>query len=65
MLRFRFYQAGSIRAGHLLAVDVAAAPIGGAKLLRLDFKRLPVGGYAGIADQPFFGMSFDHNLRQL
>jgi hypothetical protein len=50
------------RAGHLLPVDVAAAASGSVKLLKLAVKGLPVDGHAGIADEPFFGVSFDHNL---
>jgi hypothetical protein len=45
-----------VRAGHLLAVDVPAAASGLAKLLKLRVKGLPVGGNAGIADEPFFGL---------
>jgi hypothetical protein len=50
------------RARHLLAIDVPAAASGGAKLLKLAVKGLPVGGHASIADELFFGVSFDHNL---
>ena len=50
------------RAGHLLAVDVAARASGLAKLLKLAVEGLPVSGYASIADEPFFGVSFDRNL---
>jgi hypothetical protein len=28
----------------------------------LAVEGLPVGAGAGIADEPFFGVSFDHNL---
>jgi hypothetical protein len=31
-------------------------------LNKLGVERLAVGADAGIADEPFFGMSFDHNL---
>src|SRR5205807_10428721 len=48
------------RARHLLAIDVPAAASGGAKLLKLAVEGLPVGADAGIADKPFFGVSFDH-----
>ena len=47
---------------HLLAVDVAAAASGGAKLLKLAVEGLPVDADPGIADEPFFRVSFDHNL---
>jgi hypothetical protein len=50
------------RAYHLLAVDVPAAASGLAKLLKLAVQGLPVGADAGIADEPFFGMSFGHIL---
>jgi hypothetical protein len=30
--------------------------------IRDNVEGLPVGGDAGIADKPFFGVSFDHNL---
>ena len=30
---------------------------------KLALKGLPVSGDAGIADEPFFGVSFDHSLR--
>jgi hypothetical protein len=43
---------------HLLAVDVPAAASGGAQRLELRVKGLPVGRDAGMADQPFFGVSF-------
>jgi len=46
------------RVCHLLAVDVSAAASGGTKLLKLAVECLPVGGYAGIADKPFFGGEF-------
>jgi hypothetical protein len=52
------------RARDLLAVDVAAAS-GGAKLLKLAVEGLAYGADAGIADEPFFGMSFGHILRKL
>jgi hypothetical protein len=32
------------------------------KLVKLAVAGLPHGTYAGIADEPFFGVSFDHNL---
>jgi hypothetical protein len=32
------------------------------KLLKLVVEGLPHGADAGIADEPFFGVSFDHNL---
>jgi hypothetical protein len=50
------------RAGHLFAVDVAAAASGLAKLLKLAVEGLPVSGDAGITDKPFFGVSFGHIL---
>jgi hypothetical protein len=50
------------RASHLLAVNVPAAASGLAKLLTLAVERLPVGGYAGIADEPFLGINSGHNL---
>src|SRR5690349_4616082 len=53
------------RAGHLLAIDVPAAASGSAKLLKLVVEGLPVGADAGIADEPFFGASFDHKLMTL
>ena len=53
------------RARHLLAVDVAAAAPGGAKLLKLAVEGLPVGGYAGTADEAFFTVSFGHILCKL
>src|SRR5205823_3826233 len=53
------------RAGRLLAVDVAAAASGGAKLLKLAVEALPHGTDAGIADKPFFGVSFDLGARFL
>jgi hypothetical protein len=53
-----------VRAGHLLAVDVPAAASGIAKLLKLSVERLPVGRDAGIADEPFFGITFGHILRK-
>ena len=51
------------RARHLLAVDVAARASGFAKLRKLAVQGLPVSGKAGIADEPFFGVSFGHILR--
>jgi hypothetical protein len=50
------------RARHLLAVDVPAAASRLAKLLKLAVEGLPVGRDAGIADEPFFGISFGHIL---
>jgi hypothetical protein len=50
------------RARDLLAVDVAAAASGSAQLLKLAVEGLAHGADAGIADKPFFGVSFDHNL---
>jgi hypothetical protein len=41
----------------LLAVDVPAAPSGGANLLKLAIEGLPVSADAGIADKPFFSGS--------
>jgi hypothetical protein len=38
--------------------DGATAASGGAKLLKLAVKGLPVGGHAGIADQAFFRGEF-------
>jgi hypothetical protein len=32
---------------------------------KLALERLPTGGYAGIADEPFFRVSFGHILRQM
>jgi hypothetical protein len=46
-------------------IDVPAAAAGGAKLLELGIERLPVGRDAGIADEPFFGMSVGHILCKL
>ena len=51
------------RAGHLLAVDVPAGASGLTKLLKLAVEGLPVSGHAGVADEPFFGVSFGHILR--
>jgi hypothetical protein len=53
------------RARHLLTVDVPAAASGGAQLLKLRGKGLPVSADAGIAEKAFSGMSFDHILRQI
>jgi hypothetical protein len=50
------------RARHLLAIDVPVAASCAVQLLKLAVEGLPLGGYASIADKPFFGMSFDHNL---
>jgi hypothetical protein len=47
-----------------VAVDIPAAASCGAKLLKLGVEGLPVGADAGIADEPFFGMSFGHILRE-
>ena len=52
------------RARYLLAVDVAAAASGGAHLRKLAVDGLPHGADADIADEPFFGVSFDHILRE-
>jgi hypothetical protein len=52
------------RPGHLLQVDVPAAASGGAQLLKLAVKGLPVRADARVADKPFFRMSFGHVLRQ-
>jgi hypothetical protein len=41
------------RTSHLLAVDISAGASGGAKLLKLNVERLPVGADAGIADRAF------------
>ena len=49
-------------AGDLLAVDVPATATGGAKLPKLAIEGLPGGRDAGIADKPFFEVSFDYNL---
>jgi hypothetical protein len=38
--------------------DVPAAASGGPKLLKLALKGLPVGRYASIADEAFFGVAF-------
>jgi hypothetical protein len=35
--------------------------LGGAKLLKLAVEGLAHGADAGITDQPFRGVSFDHN----
>jgi len=51
-------------ARHLLAVDVAAAASGGAKLVKLGIERLPIGADAGVANEMFFDISFSHILRQ-
>jgi len=48
------------RAGHLLFVDVPAVAPCLAQLLKLAVEGLPVGRNAGIADEPFFRMSFGH-----
>src|SRR5262249_44783325 len=50
------------RTRHLLPVDMPAAASGGAKLLKLRVKGLPVGADVGIADKAFFGVSFGHIL---
>src|SRR5262249_39828232 len=50
------------RAGRLLPVDIPATASGGAKLYKLAVEGLPHGADAGIADEPFFRMNFDHNL---
>ena len=50
------------RARQLLTVDVAAAASGGAELLKLAVEGLPVSRDAGIAEEPFFGLSFGHIL---
>jgi len=42
--------------------DVPAAASRRAKLVELGVKGLPVGRDAGIADKPFFGVSFGHIL---
>src|SRR6516162_8034973 len=55
----------AVHTGHLLAVDVPAGASGGTKLVKLAVEGLPVSGYAGIADEPFFSVSFDHNLCRL
>jgi hypothetical protein len=52
------------RARHLLAIDVPAAASDTASLLKLNVERLPVGADAGIADESFFGATFEHNLRE-
>jgi hypothetical protein len=52
-------------AGHLLAVDVAAAASGGAKLVKLGVQGLPVGAHARVAHEAFFGVSFGHILREV
>jgi hypothetical protein len=38
---------------------------GGAKLVKLAVDGLPVSGYPGIADEPFFRVSFDNNLSRI
>ena len=48
----------------ILAVNVPAAASGGAKLLKLAVEGPPVSGFAGIADEAFFGVSFDDILGQ-
>ena len=53
------------RCGHLLFVDVPAVAPRLAKLLKLAVEGLPVGADAGVPDEPFFGVCFDYNLRQL
>ena len=62
---FEKLSAVTVRAGHLLAVNVPAAASGIAKLLKLSVERLPVGRDAGIADEPFFEMSLGHTLCKL
>jgi hypothetical protein len=42
--------------------DIPAAASGFAKLLKLVVEGLPVGVDAGMADEPFFEVSFGHNL---
>jgi hypothetical protein len=49
-------------ARHLFPVDVPAGASGLAKLLKLAVEGLPVGADAGIAEEPFFGVSFVHIL---
>ena len=38
---------------------------GGAQLLKLRVEGLPVGADAGVADEAFFGVRFDHYLREM
>ena len=42
------------------AIEAIFRPLlaSGAKLRKLALERLPIGGYAGIADEPFFGVEF-------
>jgi hypothetical protein len=52
------FAAVGLRARHLLAVDIPAVASGGAKLLKLRVKRLPVGRDAGVPDEAFFQSEF-------
>ena len=52
----------AVRAGHLLAVDVPGGASGGAKLVKLAVEGLAHGADAGITDEAFFRVSFDHKL---
>jgi hypothetical protein len=51
------------RSCDLLLVDATAGASRRAQLLKLAVEALPVGRYAGIADEPFLRMNFRHILR--
>jgi len=50
----------AVRAGHLLAVNLAASR----RVVALRVERLPVGADAGIAKAAVLRVSFGHILRQ-